>query len=81
MLPSVRSTLRRPSAPSARRVSSSCPVFTVSNGQLNLNGYRGTVSVYDASGKQVSADHLQAGLYILRATDGNQSFVQKVVVR
>ena len=57
------------------------PVFTVSNGQLNLNGYRGTVSVYDASGKQVSADHLQAGLYILRATDGNQSFVQKVVVR
>lgn len=35
----------------------------------------------DASGKQVSADHLQAGLYILRATDGNQSFVQKVVVR
>ena len=57
------------------------PVFTVSNGQLNLNGYRGTVSVYDASGKQVSADHLKAGLYILRATDGNQSFVQKVVVR
>uniref|UniRef100_UPI003FF135B7 Omp28-related outer membrane protein n=1 Tax=Prevotella sp. TaxID=59823 RepID=UPI003FF135B7 len=57
------------------------PVFTVSNGQLNLNGYRGTVSVYDASGKQVSADHLKAGLYILRATDGSQSFVQKVVVR
>ena len=49
------------------------PVFTVSNGQLNLNGYRGTVSVYDASGKQVSADHLQAGLYILRATDGNRA--------
>ena len=48
---------------------------------MNLNGYRGTVSVYDASGKQVSADHLKAGLYILRATDGNQSFVQKVVVR
>ena len=57
------------------------PDFTVSNGQLNLNGYRGTVNVYDASGKQVSADHLQAGLYILRATDGNQRFVQKVVVR
>ena len=57
------------------------PIFTVSNGQLNLNGFRGTVSVYDASGKQVSADHLQAGLYILRATDGHHSFVQKVVVR
>ena len=57
------------------------PIFTVSNGQLNLNGFRGTVSVYDASGKQVSADHLQAGLYILRATDGHYSFVQKVVVR
>lgn len=57
------------------------PSFSVRNGKLDMNGYSGRVSVYDASGKQVSGDNLKPGLYILRGTDGKSNFVQKIVVR
>lgn len=57
------------------------PSFTVRNGKLDLNGYSGTVNVYDASGKQVSADNLKPGLYILRGTDGKSTFAKKMIVR
>ena len=57
------------------------PSFSVRNGKLDLNGYSGRVTVYDASGKQVSADNLKPGLYILRGTDGKSSFARKMVVR
>lgn len=57
------------------------PAFTVRNGQLDLNGYSGTVQVYDASGKQVSGNNMKPGLYILRGTDGKNSFATKLVVR
>lgn len=57
------------------------PTIGYHNGQLQLNGYSGTVTVFDASGKQVSGENLAPGLYILRGTDGNHSFSTKLVVR
>lgn len=57
------------------------PTIGYGNGQLQLNGYSGTVTVFDASGKQVSGENLAPGLYILRGTDGNHSFSTKLVVR
>lgn len=57
------------------------PSIGYHNGQLQLNGYSGTVTVFDASGKQVSGENLAPGLYILRGTDGKHSFSTKLVVR
>lgn len=57
------------------------PTIGYRNGQLQLNGYSGTVTVFDASGKQVSGANLAPGLYILRGTDGKSSFSTKLVVR
>lgn len=57
------------------------PAFSVRDGKLDLNGFTGTVSVYDASGKQVSADNLKPGLYILRGNDGKTTFAKKMLVR
>ena len=56
------------------------PFFVVGGVVVANQGFR-VVEVCDIAGRKVSAHNLGAGLYIVKATDGERVYTQKVIVK
>ena len=52
----------------------------MADGNINVSDGCKLFGVYDMSGRQVSANNLSAGMYIVKAGKGTQTITQKVLV-
>lgn len=57
------------------------PDFSFSGDRLNVDGFAGTVRLYTADGVEVSNSNLAPGMYIVKATAGNQTVTKKLIKR
>lgn len=57
------------------------PDFSFSGDRLNVDGFAGTVRLYTADGVEVSNGNLASGMYIVKATAGNQTVTKKLIKR
>lgn len=57
------------------------PDFSFSGDRLNVDGFAGTVRLYTADGVEVSNSNLASGMYIVKATAGNQTVTKKLIKR
>lgn len=57
------------------------PDFSFSGDRLNVDGFSGTVRLYTADGVEVSNSNLAPGMYIVKATAGNQTVTKKLIKR
>lgn len=57
------------------------PDFSFSGDRLNVDGFAGTVRLYTADGVEVSNSNLAPGMYIVKATAGNQTVTRKLIKR
>lgn len=57
------------------------PDFSFSGDRLNVDGFAGTVRLYTADGVKVSNSNLAPGMYIVKATAGNQTVTKKLIKR
>lgn len=57
------------------------PDFSFSGDRLNVDGFAGTVRLYTADGVEVSNSNLAPGMYIVKATVGNQTVTKKLIKR
>lgn len=57
------------------------PDFSFSGDRLNVDGFAGTVRLYTADGVEVSNGNLAPGMYIVKATAGNQTVTKKLIKR
>lgn len=57
------------------------PDFSFSGDRLNVDGFAGTVRLFTADGVEVSNNNLAPGMYIVKATAGNQTVTKKLIKR
>ena len=57
------------------------PDFSFSGDRLNVDGFAGSVRLYTADGVEVSNSNLAPGMYIVKATAGNQTVTKKLIKR
>ena len=57
------------------------PDFSFSGDRLNVDGFAGSVRLYTADGVEVSNSNLAPGMYIVKATSGNQTVTKKLIKR
>lgn len=57
------------------------PDFSFSGDRLNVDGFAGTVRLFTADGVEVSNSNLASGMYIVKATAGNQTVTKKLIKR
>lgn len=57
------------------------PDFSFSGDRLNVDGFAGTVRLFTADGVEVSNSNLAPGMYIVKATAGNQTVTKKLIKR
>lgn len=57
------------------------PDFSFCGDRLNVDGFAGTVRLYTADGVEVSNSNLAPGMYIVKATAGNQTVTKKLIKR
>lgn len=57
------------------------PDFSFSGDRLNVDGFAGSVRLYTADGVEVSNSNLAPGMYIVKATAGNQTVTCKLIKR
>lgn len=57
------------------------PDFSFSGDRLNVDGFAGTVRLFTADGVEVSNGNLAPGMYIVKATAGNQTVTKKLIKR
>lgn len=57
------------------------PDFSFCGDRLNVDGFAGTVRLYTADGVEVSNSNLAPGMYIVKATAGNQTVTRKLIKR
>lgn len=60
---------------------SSAPDFTVEDGRLITDGYRGTVGIYNLRGQQVPNGQLTSGAYIVKAKGASGTFTKKILIK
>lgn len=56
------------------------PAITFLNGYIDALNFDGKISVYTVDGKAVANTNLKPGMYIVRLTNGKQTFVKKIVL-
>lgn len=57
------------------------PDFSFCGDRLNVDGFAGSVRLYTADGVEVSNSNLAPGMYIVKATAGNQTVTKKLIKR
>ncbi len=57
------------------------PDFSFSGDRLNIDGFAGSVRLFTADGLEVSNSNLAPGMYIVKATAGNQTVTKKLIKR
>lgn len=55
------------------------PEFCFEGDRINFNGFKGQVRIFNANGVEVPNRSLAPGLYIVNATDANDTYVRKMV--
>lgn len=55
------------------------PQFTFEGDHINLNGFSGRVRIFNANGVEVANRGLLPGLYVVCASDGNDTYVRKMM--
>ena len=59
--------------------STPAPDLSLCNGSIVADGFDGTLQVYTVGGQLVKNASLARGMYIVRGTNGKQSFVKKIM--
>ena len=59
--------------------STPAPDLSLRNGSIVADGFDGTLQVYTVGGQLVKNASLARGMYIVRGTNGKQSFVKKIM--
>lgn len=54
------------------------PAITITDGCVTADGFNGQISIYTLDGKKVSNRGLQPGMYIVKLSNGKQTFVKKI---
>lgn len=57
------------------------PDFSFQGDRLNVDGFSGSVRIFTADGVEVSNCNLAPGMYIVKATAGNQTVTKKLIKR
>ena len=55
-------------------------IYIIGNSLFAADGYK-LAGTYDLSGRSVPADNLSQGIYVVKVTDGNRVFTQKICIK
>ena len=56
------------------------PEIGVAGGKVVCTGFEGDIRVYTVDGKQVANQSLGRGIYIVKASNGKQTFVKRIAL-
>ena len=56
------------------------PEIGVTGGKVVCTGFDGDIRVYTVDGKQVANQNLGRGIYIVKASNGKQTFVKRIAL-
>ena len=56
------------------------PEIGVTGGKVVCTGFEGDIRVYTVDGKQVANQNLGRGIYIVKASNGKQTFVKRIAL-
>lgn len=60
------------------KADSPAPDVEIRNGKVVADGFDGTIQVYSVNGMRLANDSLAHGIYIVRLTNGKQTFVKRI---
>ena len=60
------------------KADSPAPDVEIRNGKVVADGFDGTIQVYSVNGMRLANESLAHGIYIVRLTNGKQTFVKRI---
>lgn len=60
------------------KADSPAPDVEIRNGKVVADGFAGTIQVYSVNGMRLANESLAHGIYIVRLTNGKQTFVKRI---